>query len=78
MGLATAVQGHLDVDRASPSAHAVFAVRWGEANVSILWWALFALFAAYILNATIYGSWIYATGATLAGRARRRRSGRRG
>ena len=53
----------------SPSAHAVFAVRWGEANVSILWWALFALFAAYILNATIYGSWIYATGRPPAARA---------
>jgi simple sugar transport system permease protein len=49
----------------SPTAHAIFASRWGEANVSILWWTLFSIVAASILDATVYGNWIYATGGNL-------------
>jgi simple sugar transport system permease protein len=49
----------------STSAHAAFASRWGEANVSILWWLLFTTVAAFVLSRTIYGNWIYATGGNL-------------
>jgi simple sugar transport system permease protein len=49
----------------SESARAVFAARWGQANVSILWWLGFALVCGWILGKTTFGNWIYATGGNL-------------
>lgn len=49
----------------SDSARAVFASRWGQANISILWWICVALLAAWVLGRTTFGNWIYATGGNL-------------
>lgn len=46
----------------SDSARAVFAARWGQANISILWWIVVALIGGYVLARTAFGNWIYATG----------------
>lgn len=49
----------------SDSARAVFASRWGQANISILWWIVTAMFGAWVLGKTTFGNWIYATGGNL-------------
>lgn len=49
----------------SESAKLAFAARWGQANVSILWWLLVALLGAWVLARTTFGNWIYATGGSL-------------
>lgn len=46
----------------SDSARAVFAARWGQANISILWWIVTALIGAWVLARTPFGNWIYAAG----------------
>ena len=40
----------------------VFAARWGQANVSILWWLLVAAIAGWMLTRTRFGNWVLATG----------------
>lgn len=47
---------------ASDSAKFVFAERWGQANISILWWALAAFIGFWVLSRSVFGNWIYATG----------------
>ncbi|SHH74140.1 simple sugar transport system permease protein [Cognatishimia maritima] len=47
---------------ASESAKMVFAFRWGQANISILWWLLVAFIGYRVLSRTAFGNWIYATG----------------
>lgn len=47
------------------SAKFVFAARWGQANISILWWAIAALIGYWVLSRTVFGNWIYATGGNL-------------
>lgn len=49
----------------SDSARMVFASRWGQANISILWWIIMALVCAWILSRSTFGNWIYATGGNL-------------
>jgi simple sugar transport system permease protein len=49
----------------SDSARAVFASKWGQANISILWWVGFALLCGWLLGKTTFGNWIYATGGNL-------------
>lgn len=49
----------------SDSASAVFASRFGQANISILWWILVALIGGWVLARTTFGNWIYATGGNL-------------
>lgn len=49
----------------SESTKAVFASRWGQANVSILWWILVALLGAWVLGRTAFGNWIFATGGNM-------------
>lgn len=49
----------------SDSARLVFASRWGQANISILWWIIMALVCAWILSRSTFGNWIYATGGNL-------------
>lgn len=48
-----------------PSARLLFAARWEQANMSILWWAGIALVGGWVLSRTIFGNWIYATGGNL-------------
>ena len=36
--------------------------KWNFFNVSILWWLLAALLAAWVLRQTRFGNWIFATG----------------
>jgi len=47
------------------SARMVFAARWGQANISILWWVIAALLGAWVLGRTAFGNWIFATGGNL-------------
>ena len=47
------------------SAKFVFAARWGQANISILWWLAVALVGGFVLGRTTFGNWIYATGGNL-------------
>ena len=49
----------------SPTAKAVFASRWEQANISILWWVGVALIGGWVLTRTAFGNWIYATGGNL-------------
>lgn len=49
----------------SDSAKLAFAARWGQANVSILWWLIVACLGAWILARTTFGNWIFATGGNL-------------
>jgi simple sugar transport system permease protein len=46
----------------SPSAHLVFASKWGQANVSILWWFAIALAGNWMLTKTPFGNWVFAAG----------------
>lgn len=47
---------------ASDSAKLAFAARFGQANISILWWVLVAYIGYRILAKSSFGNWIYATG----------------
>ncbi|CVI64132.1 ABC transporter permease (plasmid) [Agrobacterium leguminum] len=49
----------------SPTADFVFAARWGQANIAIVWWILLTITVAVMLNRTRFGNWIYATGGNL-------------
>jgi simple sugar transport system permease protein len=49
-----------------PLAHAVFAGRFGQANIAIIWWIAITAVAAWVLSKTAFGNWIYATGGNLA------------
>ena len=40
----------------------LFAARWDQANIAILWWAAVALIGWWVLAKSPFGSWIYATG----------------
>lgn len=42
--------------------HSVFAGKWGQASVSILWWLGIAAIAAWSLSKTRFGNWVLATG----------------
>ena len=48
--------------RSTPAADFVFAARWGQANIAVLWWIGLAAFVAFILGRTRFGNWIFATG----------------
>ncbi|MEO1112071.1 MAG: ABC transporter permease [Pseudomonadota bacterium] len=50
---------------ASDSAKFVFAARWGQANISILWWLVVAYIGYRVLSCSVFGNWIYATGGNL-------------
>lgn len=40
----------------------LFAARWGQANISILWWLAVAAVAGWVLARTRFGNWVLATG----------------
>ena len=49
----------------SESAKLVFAARWGQANISILWWLIASGIGFWVLSKAVFGNWIYATGGNL-------------
>lgn len=49
----------------SESAKFFFAARWGQANISVLWWAIATAIGFWILSRAVFGNWIYATGGNL-------------
>ena len=49
----------------TPEADFLFAGRWGQANISILWWFGLTFAVAWILGRTRFGNWIFATGGNL-------------
>ncbi|MGO4567019.1 ABC transporter permease [Rhizobium sp. 2YAF20] len=51
--------------KSSPSTDFVFAARWGQANISILWWILLTVAVFLMLTRTRFGNWIFATGGNL-------------
>lgn len=46
----------------SDSARLVFATKFGDANISVLWWLLVAALGTWVLLKTVFGNWILATG----------------
>lgn len=46
----------------SPAADFIFAARWGQANISIVWWFALTIAITLMLNRTRFGNWIFATG----------------
>lgn len=46
----------------TPLSKAVFAGRWEQANISILWWLAITAVCGLVLARTTFGNWIYATG----------------
>ncbi|SDA99963.1 ABC transporter permease [Mesorhizobium qingshengii] len=49
-----------------PAVDALFAARWGQANVSIIWWVVATILSVWLLNRTRFGNWIFATGGNLS------------
>lgn len=47
-----------------------FATKFGDFNISILWWIFAALLAAWVLRRTPFGNWLLATGGNLDGARR--------
>lgn len=48
-----------------PIADIVFAGRWGQANIAIVWWIVLTALVAWTLGRTRFGNWIFATGGNL-------------
>jgi simple sugar transport system permease protein len=46
----------------SRTAHAVFAMKFGDANIAILWWIIVVAIGSWVLAKSAFGNWIYATG----------------
>ncbi|MGI3781649.1 MAG: ABC transporter permease, partial [Janthinobacterium lividum] len=44
----------------------VFQIGPVQLNITVIWWLLFAVFAAYVLQRTRIGNWIYAVGGNAA------------
>ncbi|MEP0520254.1 MAG: ABC transporter permease [Hyphomicrobiales bacterium] len=49
----------------SESAKLLFAARWGQANISVLWWGIATAIGFWVLSRAVFGNWIYATGGNL-------------
>jgi simple sugar transport system permease protein len=71
LGLARLLSGTSTVSLRSDSwAKVLLATKIGYFNVSILWWAAAALFAAWVLQRTPFGNWVLAVGGNLDGARR--------
>lgn len=46
----------------SGSAKTVFAAKWGQYSVTIVWWIGLTIIAEVVLITTRFGNWVYATG----------------
>jgi simple sugar transport system permease protein len=63
LGLSRLISGSANVSiRDAGWAEPVLASKYMFFNVSILWWALAALLAAWVLKRTPFGNWIFAVG----------------
>jgi simple sugar transport system permease protein len=64
LGLSRLISGSSNVSfRDAGWAEPIFASKWwGFFNISILWWFLAAVLAAWVLRQTKFGNWILATG----------------
>ena len=49
----------------TPGVDFLFAARWGQANIAIVWWVALTLAAIFVLARTPFGNWVYATGGNL-------------
>ena len=47
---------------ASGSAAFLFASKWHEFEISIIHWIILAVLSTYVMQRTIFGNWVYATG----------------
>lgn len=43
-------------------AEVIFATRWNQMYISIVWWILASALAAWVLQRTPFGNWVYAVG----------------
>ncbi|MCP4408090.1 MAG: ABC transporter permease [Gammaproteobacteria bacterium] len=43
----------------------IFAGKFGQASVSILWWVAATAIGTFVLKKTVFGNWIYATGGNI-------------
>jgi simple sugar transport system permease protein len=63
LGLSRLISGSSNVSfRDAGWAEPLLASKWNFFNVSILWWLLAAVLAAWVLRQTRFGNWILATG----------------
>jgi simple sugar transport system permease protein len=63
LGLSILLTGATSISAdSSGSAAAIFASKWHEFHVSILHWIGLAILATYVMQRTIFGNWVYATG----------------
>jgi simple sugar transport system permease protein len=63
LGLSRLLSGSSNVSlRDAGFAEVMLGSKWQFFNVSIVWWALAALLAAWVLKSTPFGNWIFAVG----------------
>jgi simple sugar transport system permease protein len=63
LGISIALTGSTSISAVpSGSAAVMFASKWNEFHVSILYWLLLTALAAYVMQRTPFGNWVYATG----------------
>ncbi len=63
LGLSIMLTGATSISAVpSGSAEAIFASKWHEFHVSIIHWIALAALATYVMQRTIFGNWVYATG----------------
>lgn len=71
LGLSRLLAGTSTISMKSEGwAKVAFATKFGDFNVSILWWGLAACLAAWVLRRTPFGNWILATGGNIDGARR--------
>jgi simple sugar transport system permease protein len=63
LGIAIALTGSSSLSaESSGSAHAIFASNFMQFHVSIVQWIVLTVIAAYVMQRTAFGNWVYATG----------------
>jgi simple sugar transport system permease protein len=66
LGISIALTGSTSISApATGSAAFVFAAKWQEFHVSIFHWLLLTAIAAYVMQRTAFGNWVYATGGSV-------------
>jgi simple sugar transport system permease protein len=66
LGLSRALAGTTSVSMTSDGIiHELFAARWEQFNVSIIWWLVAAAIAYWVLQVARFGNWTYAIGGDL-------------
>jgi simple sugar transport system permease protein len=63
LGISVALTGSTSISAVpTGAAAAVFALKWQEFHVSILYWIGLTILATYVMQRTPFGNWVYATG----------------